>query len=540
MSVKKSRCLEKDKFKTEEKIMELKQDQLTLEQKLGMCYCARPLTEEDLAFTLKLVKKRCVGSVQVPPRKPHFMKKIREVADYPVILVCDTETGFPGSDKQAVPPMTLVACDKDEIYEVFGKAIATDARKAGYNATWGPVVDVLYNGHGPISVFRKLSDDPERVGQITEIICKVYKRNGYMSCGKHYPGGKRVGGDSHMGPTKAVFTVEELRKDALVPYKYLMERDLLPSIMTTHATYENIDPENSGTMSKKVQGIIREFGWDGVCWSDSFAMMAILQKYGEEKILGLAIAAGNDIVLPNYRTPVEVSWGHLMQNYADGMISGERLEEAVRRVLKLMNDLAKTPECVDVFTQEDQELYDSIARECITAVCDEGVSPALDPNTKKLFVVMTPMNFNEEEELFETTSAQWYFPKRIADKIRTEFPDAKIEFIPEYASNKDNERVLVASSDCQDVVFVSFCETKAYLGTDCMTRRAESLINAFVRADKLAALVHFGNPFAAEPVFHNPRKIFGYTMPDSQLHAIDVLKGKCEAHGKLPFKVKLQ
>lgn len=524
--------------------MQLKLEELTLEQKLGMCYCARPMTEEDLEFTLELLRKRLVGSVQVPIRKPEFMKRIREVADYPVILVCDTEVGFPPSEKQAVPPMTLAACDKDELYEVFGKAVATDARSAGYNATWGPVIDVLYNGHSPISVFRMLSDDPHRVGQIAEIICKVYKRNGYMSCGKHYPGGKKPAkmavSDSHMSPTSRCSTTQELLQECLIPYRYLMERDLLPSIMTTHSVFDNIDPGEAGTMSKKVQSIIREFGWDGVCWSDSFAMMSVVQQYGEDKVLGLAIDAGNDIVLPNYRTPVEVSWNYLKQNYADGMFTEERLNEAARRVLTLMNTLAQIPECVDVFSEEDQKLYDSIAKECITAVCDEGVSPQLDPNTKKLFVVMTPVDFNEEEELFETTAAQWFYPKRVAEKIRQEFPDAAIEFIPEFASNKDNERVLVASSECDETVFISFCDTKAYMGTDCLTRRAEALINALIRANKLAALVHFGNPFAVEPIEHNPRKIFGYTMPESQMYAIDVLKGKCEAHGKLPFKVQLQ
>ena len=520
--------------------MELKQEQMTLEQKLGMCYCARPLTDADLEFTLELVKKRCVGSIQVPPRKPHFMQKIREVADYPVILVCDTETGFPGSSKQQIPLMSLSACNKKEFYEVFAKAVATDARAAGYNATWGPVIDVLY-GNGPARVYRMFSDNIQRVCEAAEIICRVYKRNGYMSCGKHYPSGRGTPMDSHMTPNISKDTVEDLQNRGLVAYKYLMERDLLPSTMTTHKTFVNIDPDNAGTMSAKVQGLIRQMGWDGVCWSDSFAMMAILQQYGEDKILGLAIAAGNDIVLPNYRTPVEVSWGHLQQNYADGLFTAERLEEAVRRVLKLMNDLAKIPEPVDVFTKEDQELYDSIARESVTAVCDRGLSPALDPNKSKLFVIMTPNTFKaDEEELFETTTAKWYFPQRIAEKIRKEYPDAAIEFIPEYSSNKDNERVLVASTRYDETIYVTYCETMAYLGTDCMTRRAESVINALTLAGRLSAIVHFGNPFALEPLYHIPRKIFGYTMPDSQLYAIDVLKGNCEANGNLPFNVNFQ
>ena len=519
--------------------MQLKQEELTLEQKLGMLYCARPFNDRDLEFTLKLIKKRALGSVQILPTKPHYMKAVQEAADYPIIIVCDTETGFPTSKKQPIPLVTLAACDKPEYYEVFGKAVATEARAAGYNATWNPVVDVLHC-NGPIKVYRLFSDDPQRVCRAAEEICKVYKRNGYMSCGKHYPGGSDAPYDNHMTSVPSSCTVEDLMNFDMIPYKYLMERDLLPSIMTRHAVFKNIDPEHAGTMSPKVQGMIRELGWDGVCWTDSFGMMAVLQKYGEENILGLAIAAGNDIVLPNYRSPAEVSFGHLVENYQRGMFSEERLEESVRRVLALQNKLAEIPEAVDVFTKEDQKLYDSIASASITAVCDEGVPLMLPEAKQRLFVITTPNDFVPNDDLMETAMDAWYYPRKLADRIRELFPEALIEFIPEFPAKKDNERVLVASTQCDDVVFVTYCETQPYLGTDGLTRRLEAVIDSLNMANRLSTVVHFGNPFALEPLKHVKRKVFGYTMPDAQLCAIDAIAGKQDAPGSLPFNVKFQ
>jgi len=516
--------------------MHLKIEELTTEQKLGMLYCARPFNDRDLEFTLKLIKKRALGSVQVPPKKPHYMKAILEAADYPIITVCDTETGFPTSTKQPIPLVTLSACHKPEFYEVFAKAIAIEAKEAGFNATWGPVVDVI-SGNGPFRIHRVFSDNVQRTCEAAEVMARVYARNGYMSCGKHYPGGKDNPYDSHMTPSPTYTTEEQIKSRSFIPYKYLHERGLLPSIMTTHAIYANIDPDNCGTMSRKVQSMIREIGWDGVCWSDSLAMMAVLQKYGEENVLGLAIAAGNDIVLPNYRTPAEVSFGHLVKNYEDGMFSDERMDEAVRRVIALQDKLAEIPNAVDVFTEEDQKLYDSIAWECITAVTDEGVSPALDPNKSKLFVVLTDNSFQVDDETLETTTSEWYDPNRVVQRIRELYPDAAIEFLPEYPKQKDNERVLVASTKYDETVFVSFCTTQAYLGTDGLTRRVEAVINALNLSNRLAAVVHFGNPFALEEVLHLPRMIFGYTMPDSQKYAIDVLAGKLPANGTLPFDV---
>ena len=517
---------------------ELKFEELSVEQKLGMLYCARIFSDRDLEFALGLIKKRALGSVQIMPTRPEYMKKVLEVADYPIIIVCDTETGFPTSKKQPIPLITLAACDKPEYYEVFAKAIVTEARAAGYNATWNPAIDVMRNKS--LMVYRKLFDDPERVAKAAEVICQVYKRNGYMSCGKHYPGGNDNRYDGHMTSVPSRCTVEDLQNFDLVPYKYLMDRGLLPSIMTRHAVYQNIDPDHAGTMSPKVQRIIRDMGWDGVCWTDSFGMMAVLQKYGEENILGLAIAAGNDIVLPNYRTPAEVTFGHLIENYERGMFSEERLNESAGRVLRLQNELAKIPQAVDVFTEEDQRLYDSIASASITAVCDEGVSITLDKDTKKLFVVVTPNSFDPNEELLETALGTWYYPNRIAERIRENFPDAAIEFIPEFPAKPDNERVLVASTKFDEVVFVTYCDTQPYLGTDCLTRRIEAVIDSLNMAGRLSTVVHFGNPTALETLQHVKRKIFGYIMPDAQPCAIDAIAGKQGAEGTLPFKVNFQ
>lgn len=517
----------------------LKLDEMTTEQKLGMTYCARPNTPEDYAFVFELIKKRALGCVQVAPTRPERVQQIKELADYPILIICDCETGFPTSDIPKIPLIALSACNNDEYYRVFAKGVVTEAKKVGFNGTWSPVVDVLYCD-GANRVHRMLSDDPMRVAKASEIIAGVYKSYGYMSSGKHYPGTKENPYDGHMAPTPSNKTVEDLMNVDLVPYKYLLERGLLPSIMTSHNVFKNIDPDNAGTMSPKIQKIIRDMGFDGVTFTDSFAMMAILQKYGEENVLGLAIAAGNDIVLPNYRTRDREAFAMLVKNYEDGMFTEERLDEAVRRVLKLHEFVGAEPECNDPFTDEDLAKFEDMAKDCITAVCDEGVSPALDPDKKHLFVVLTDNSFAEDDNLMEITTKNWYYPKQIADKIRQEYPEAEVMYLPELPNQHQNEKILNASVQFDDVVFITFCMTQAYLGTDCLTRRVENMIDCINLSGKLAGVVHFGNPFALQPLLHVKRKIFGYTMPKTQLYAIDVLKGSIPAKGTLPFTIEFR
>lgn len=517
----------------------LKLEELTTEQKLGMTYCARPNKEADYEFIFEMVKKRALGCVQISPNRPERAKQIQEMADYPILIICDCETGFPPCDIPKIPLVALSACDNEEYYRVFAKGVATQAKKAGFNGTWSPVLDVL-NCDGPCKVYRHMSDDPMRVAKGAEIIARVYKQYGYMSSGKHYPGGKDMAYDSHMAPVYSLSTKEQLIEHDLVPYKYLMEKGLLPSIMTSHDIFANIDPDTPGTLSPKVQGIIRELGFDGVSFTDSFAMMSILQKYGEENVLGMAIAAGNDIVLPSYRTRDREAFAMLVKNYEDGMFSEERLNEAARRVLELQAFIGAEPECNDPFTDEDLAVFDCMARDCITAVCDEGVLPALDPDKKHLFVVMTDASFTEDENKLETSGDSWYHPEVITKKIQQEFPDAGIVYLPEFPNCHQNEKVLLAASEHDDVVFVTFCMTTAYLGTDGLTQRVTNLIDCVTLADKVAAVLHFGNPFALQPLLHVKRKLFGYDMPDAQPYGIEVLKGKIPAKGTLPFHIEFK
>lgn len=511
-------------------------DELSLDQKLGMLMCARyfhPNDKEDLEYTLELIKNHSLGCVQVPLSQLYVMERVLEVADYPIIIITDMEMGYPNGKLPKIPLMALAACDNDEYYRAFARGTIYEAKQDGYNSMWGPVVDVLQSD-GPCSVHRHFSDDPMRVGRAAELISEVCAENNFLTCGKHYPGGEKVTIDLHMTNTPSDVSRKSLEEIDLVPYKYLLEKGLLPSIMTSHRVLSSIDPEHPASLSKKVNDIIREAGFDGLCFTDSMAMMAILQEWGEENILGMAVHAGNDIVLPNYRSTNRQSFEQLKKNYLDGAFSEERLNEAVRRVLSVQQMIGNAPSTCE-FTEADRAAYDNVAKDCITAITDDGVTAALDPDNKKLFVIVTD---NSHKEIAgEVTFGKWYNPNKIAEKIKEEFPESDVEFLPEFPSANDNERVLLAATKHNEVVFVTYCATGPYLGTDCMTRRVEYMINTLIMSGKVSAVLHFGNPFAVKPLMHTPRLLFGYMMEQSQIYAIDVLAGNLQPNGRLPFNI---
>lgn len=519
--------------------MNLRLEDLTTEQKIGMLLCGRRFEGEDLDTVLDLVKNHSIGCVQVPANHPEIVKLIKETADYPILVINDMESGFPTSSLPKIPLMSISACNKPEYYHAFARGVVRDAKAAGYSGTWNPVVDIL-RGDGPCAVSRSFSDNPQKVAEAAAELAGIYNRNNFLACAKHYPGGDDQHVDTHMVEGVSNVTEKELIEFDLVPYKYLMDRGLIQCIMTRHTVYKNIDPDRPASLSKKVIDIIRNMGFDGVAFTDSLAMMGILQKFGEENVYGMAIEAGNDIVLPNYRTPVKQCYEMLLKNYRDGAFTEERLNEAVRRILTAQEYAASEPENPTVFTAEDEKTLDDIARDCITAVTDDGVSPALGGNNEdKIFIVLTDEQSPDNIDNPEVNTRKWYFSDRVAKRIEEKFPGAGIEFLPEFPGGSHNERVLNAATKYKEAIFVTFCRTGAYYGTDCLTRRVESVVNALVQSGKVKAIVHFGNPYAVEKLNHVPRMLFGYNIPDSQLYAIDVLKGEMDAKGTLPFDVKV-
>ena len=93
--------------------------QMTPEQKIGRVMCARRFKkQEDIDFTLELVKNQACGALMLPfnARTKELARLYRTAAEYPVIIVNDMETKFPLSaqrsvkhprDKALSPPMLI-------------------------------------------------------------------------------------------------------------------------------------------------------------------------------------------------------------------------------------------------------------------------------------------------------------------------------------------------------------------------------------------------------------------------------------------------
>jgi len=524
---------------------EIRPEELSTRQKLGfvtnMFVTGR---EDELEYVLEHIRNHSVGSVWVNPtieRHAEVMARIKEAADYPLLIFCDAESGIDGHfvGKHNSIGMT----GSEELAYMFGKVTAVTARNMGYNVVCDPVVDMVNGNWTCGGNVRSLGNDKHQVARLACAEARGMHDGGILTVAKHYPGAASSGRyvDSHMGETTSDETEEELLAYNLHPYLELMKDGLLDGIMTKHTRFVNIDPDYPASLSRKVIDIIRRQGFDGFCVTDALCMMGVVAKFGKKNSIGLAVANGNDIALA-YTGDNRFAYECMCRCYDEGMIDDARLDEAVRRILATQHKTLAAPKYT-ALTEEDLADFARINRDSVYARTDEGIPTALSRGGRHYFAILTEtaLDLNNRDKIaVDTLQKGWYNPLNIADKIRENFPNSAVQTISQFPSASENMRILEQSLGFDDVVFVTFFNSQAYIGTECLTSRIISLMNAMQVSGRISTVVHFGNPYVLEELPHIPRVVIGTTSSENVLHTFNVLAGDYPANGVLTYDIHLK
>ena len=131
------------------KIEEVNISELSVRQKLGMVMTSTIRTnngiedmDDNLEFTLELIRNHSLGAVWVVPKIKHraeIIEKIRETAEYPLLIISDAEGGI--GEHLIGRHIAIGMADSEELAYMFGKVTGISARQMGYNVIGSPVLD---------------------------------------------------------------------------------------------------------------------------------------------------------------------------------------------------------------------------------------------------------------------------------------------------------------------------------------------------------------------------------------------------------------
>ena len=224
--------------------------------------------------------------------------------------------------------------DPKNAYEC-GNTIGTYLHRYGFDIDFAPVADVNTNPENIVIGARAFSDKPEIAAPMVTNYLQGLKDAGIKGCIKHFPGHGDTQADTHYGYAQSQKTWDEIRDCEMVTFKAGIQWGC-QLIMTAHIGLPNVTGSDiPSTMSPLIlQDKLRgELGYQNIIITDGMEMGAITQQYTSGEAAVCSILAGVDIVLgPKYFVE---AFDAVMKAVGQGTISEERINQSVRRILRL-------------------------------------------------------------------------------------------------------------------------------------------------------------------------------------------------------------
>lgn len=219
-----------------------------------------------------------------------------------------------------------------------GDVIGSYLSELGFNLDFAPDADVLTNPQNEVVKKRSFGSDAELVSRMSMAVVKGLEEHGIYATLKHYPGHGATLSDSHKGYAYTDKTLEELMGEELIPFKEGISEDI-HFIMVAHISVPEItkDTVPCSLSPYMVTDVLREqLGYQGIVITDAMNMGAISQEYNSKEASVMALKAGVDLVL--MPTDFEEAYQGVLSAIEEGELTEERIDESVRRVLRLKND----------------------------------------------------------------------------------------------------------------------------------------------------------------------------------------------------------
>ena len=323
---------------------------MTLEEKAGQLLCVNALdgSEETLDRIFDVLQP---AGVMYRPDLPETTTAsttwlIRH-AKIPVLISGNLEKGGNGmvvGGTQLSTPMGIAATGDVTMAEKLGKICAREGKAIGANWAFGPVIDIDYNWRNPITNTRTFGSDPDTVAAFGAAYVRSLQLEGLAACIKHFPGDGRDERDQHLCTTVNDLDCETWMETYGKVYRTCIEAGALTCMVgqiMQPAWSKRLNPELKdeeilpGSQSKEIiQGLLRgELGFNGLICTDATTMAGYLIPGPRSETLPGSIAAGADMILFNKN--LEEDFGYVMDGIKNGIITEERLEEALTRILGL-------------------------------------------------------------------------------------------------------------------------------------------------------------------------------------------------------------
>lgn len=384
---------------------------MTQEEKIGQIFCETIWNcseeEEDLAFhgimpggiMFRGGSREVIGQ---------YVERMNGRSRIPLLISGNFETGGNGvlTDGTFMGSQMQIAAANDREYaHRLGQVCSLEGAEAGCNWSYAPVIDINYNFMSPVTCTRTYGSDPDTVLQMAQAYMQGCHENHMAVSVKHFPGDGMDFRDQHWLASVNTKSVEDWDATYGKVYRGMIEAGA-DSVMAAHikcpAYSRYFCPEiadqdimPASLAPELLGGLLRgKLGFNGVIVSDDTHMAGFTNAMPREQAVPGTIAAGVDMLLFTVNHDEDVAY--MKKGVEEGIITPERLDEAVTRILALKAKLGlhraaeKTPETAPDGAADAERRWkalrkehDRLAYDCadraVTLVKDRGNLLPLTP-----------------------------------------------------------------------------------------------------------------------------------------------------------------
>jgi beta-N-acetylhexosaminidase len=299
-------------------------------------------------------------NIQSAAQLRKLIDDLRDVSEAEPIITIDQEGGrvsrlrLIGNE----PPNAQQLRDRNDVSLVrrHGEITGRLLRLFGFNLDLCPVLDISFDDDADNSLRgRCYGKNVEQVVRLAGAFNDGMRGEGILSCGKHFPGYSAATVDAHHDLPKIERSRAELDEQELAVFRQFV--GTVDSMMICHGWYPAFNAaKRPASLSREiVTNLLREeFQYEGLIMTDDLDMGAILNEYGLEETIRLAIEAGNDWVMICHRVD-SIAEVHSTL----GKLPPAQIERALQSVAQTKAKLAVPHEFSEAkFKEIDAEIWD--------------------------------------------------------------------------------------------------------------------------------------------------------------------------------------
>ena len=381
--------------------------QMTPEEKIGQLFVhLTGVSKED--EVKEEVERMHMGGIRFNPRSKEDMWEMnynfQKCSKIPVLSAVNVESGGNGASKDGTfigNEMKVAATGDTKYAYELGRICGIETKATGSNWAFAPIVDLVRNWHNPGISVRGWGADPDVVLAMSKEYFRGISESGIVCAMKHFPGDGSDERDPHIATSVNALSMEEWDATYGKVYKGMIEagvQSIMPGHIMMPAYQRHYHPGlkdealKPATLSKEILGdLLRgKLGFNGLIVSDASHMVGLTGRAKRSELVPGAIMAGIDMFL--FYNDIEEDTMYMTEAYEKGILTEERLHDALRRILAL-----KAVVGLDTFTLDQFPAQEGLAeigkpeyRKVAEEIADKSVT--LVKHTEDIFPV-TPEKY---------------------------------------------------------------------------------------------------------------------------------------------------